>query len=386
MTDLPQGMTADTISLLLGHPDPSTLLTPELQEAVESLLNANAYRILQYGPEQGTQGLITYLVDKLNREQGMAIQPGNMMIVAGSTHACDMIARLYVKPGGVVIVEAPSYADSLHIFRDHHVELCSVSMDQDGMIVSELESLLARLHAAGKMPDLLYTIPTFHNPTGITLSHERRLAVIQLAQRYGFMIVEDDVYRDLAFESGVPANFYTLAKGQQVLSINSFSKTLAPGLRLGWLVGSKADIQHCVDCGTTQMGGGANPFTANIVAEYCRKGHWEPHVAGLQTLYQQRRDVVIDALNRYMPEGVRWTHPAGGFFIWLYLPENVFAQDVKRLALERKVLVAAGNGFFINPADGNHNLRLAFSFAKPDDIEAGVHILGQVIRELQAGG
>jgi 2-aminoadipate transaminase len=379
-------MTADTISLLLGHPDPTTLLTPELQAAVESLMSANAYRILQYGPEQGTQGLIAYLVDKLNREQGMAIAPGNVMIVAGSTHACDMIGRLYTKPGGVVIVEAPSYADSIHIFRDHHVELCSVPMDQDGMIVTELERLLARLDSESKKPDLLYTIPTFHNPTGITLSHERRLAIIQLAQRYGFLIVEDDVYRDLAFESGVPANFYALAHGQGVLSINSFSKTLAPGLRLGWLVGSESDIQRFVDCGTTQMGGGANPFTANIVAEYCRNGHWEPHVAGLQTLYKQRRDVVIEALSKYMPQGVRWTHPAGGFFIWLYLPDNVFAQDVKRLAHERKVLVAAGNGFYINPADGNHNLRLAFSFARPDDIEAGVHILGQVIRELQAGG
>jgi len=384
MSDLPQGMTADTISLLLGHPDPTTLITPELQAAVESLISADAYRILQYGPEQGTQSLIAYLVDKLNREQHMAIAPGNVMIVAGSTHACDLIGRLYTKPGGVVIVEAPSYADSIHIFRDHHVELCAVPMDQDGLIVTELERLLARLASAGKTPDLLYTIPTFHNPTGITLSHERRLAIIQLAQRYGFLIVEDDVYRDLAFESGVPANFYALAKGQGVLSINSFSKTLAPGLRLGWLVGSEADIQRFVDCGTTQMGGGANPFTANIVAEYCRKGHWEPHVAGLQTLYKQRRDVVIEALSKYMPQGVRWTHPAGGFFIWLYLPDNVFAQDVKRLAHERKVLVAAGNGFYINPADGDHNLRLAFSFARPDDIEAGVHILGQVIRELQA--
>jgi 2-aminoadipate transaminase len=193
------------------------------------------------------------------------------------------------------------------------------------------------------------------------------------------LIVEDDVYRDLSFEGAVPASFYELANGQQVASIGSFSKTLAPGLRLGWLLGSEEVIQNCVNCGTAQMGGGANPFTANIVAEYCQSGDWERHIAHVQPLYKMRRDVALSALEKYMPEGVKWTHPAGGFFIWLSLPGNLIAQDVKRLALQEGVLVAAGNGFFVNPADGTHNLRLAYSCASLNDIDTGIRVLAQVI-------
>ncbi|HEX6481697.1 MAG TPA: PLP-dependent aminotransferase family protein [Ktedonobacteraceae bacterium] len=382
VTDLPQGMEENTISLLFGHPDPATLLTPELQQAMQRFISSPYYTAsLQYGPEQGTRSLINFLVEKINREQGLSIEPGNLMVVAGSTHAVDMLSRLYVRPGGVMLVEAPSYADALHIFRDHQIELYPVPMDEDGLIPNELERHMAGLQASGKIPCMLYTIPNFHNPTGRTLTKARRLEIIELADRYGFLIVEDDVYRDLFFESAVPDSFYALTNGERVVSIGSFSKTLAPGLRLGWLLGSQEVVQNCVNCGTTQMGGGANPFTANIVAEYCRSGDWERHIALVRPLYKMRRDAVLSALDKYMPPDVRWTYPAGGFFIWLSLPGRVFAQDVKRMALEEGVLVAAGNGFFVNPADGAHNLRLAFSCASHNDIDQGIRILAQVIQK-----
>lgn len=381
--DLPQGMTENTISLLLGHPDPATLFTPELREAMQRVVSSpQSYTALQYGPEQGTQSLINVLVEKIQREQDLPLQSANLMVVAGSTHAVDMIARLYARPGGVVLVEAPTYVDALHIFRDHQIELCSIPMDEDGLIPSELEKQLARLHSSGKFPSMLYTIPNFHNPTGSTLSEARRIEIIRLARQYGFLIMEDDVYRDLSFEGAVPASFYALANGDQVLSIGSFSKTLAPGLRLGWLLGSEDAIQRCINCGTMQMGGGANPFAARIVAEYCRSGSWERHIAHVQSLYKMRRDVALSALGQHMPSAVGWTHPAGGFFTWLSLPKNVFAQDVKRLALQEGVSLAAGEGFFVNPADGEHHLRLAYSCAAPNDIDTGISILAQVITRL----
>jgi 2-aminoadipate transaminase len=381
--DLPQGMAPNTISLLFGHPDPTTLLNPELWDAMQRAIGSpQFYAALQYGPEQGTHSLIHFLVEKIRREQGLPIQSSNLMVVAGSTHAVDMLVRLYAKPGGVMFVEAPTYADSLHVFQDHHIELCSIPMDEDGLIPGELEQQVARLHASSKSPSMLYTIPNFHNPTGRTLSEARRIEIIRLAHYYGFLIVEDDVYRDLPFEGTVPASFYALANGNQVLSIGSFSKTLAPGLRLGWLLGSEDAIQNCINCGTTQMGGGANPFTAAIVAEYCWGGSWERHIVHLQSLYKKRRDVVLAALSKYMPANVKWTHPGGGFFIWLTLPEHIFAQDVKRLALQKGVLLAAGEGFFVNPSDGAHNLRLAFSFATPDEIDTAIRILVQVIIDL----
>jgi 2-aminoadipate transaminase len=384
--DLPQGMLQNTIPLMFGHPDPDTLLTPELRSAMLHVINSpHAYTTLQYGAGQGPQSLINFLVEKINREQGLSLQPGNLMVIAGSTHGVDMLARLYAKPGGVVLVEAPTYVDAIQVFRDHQVELCSIPMDENGLIPGELEKQVVQLHSRGTFPSMLYTIPNFHNPTGSTLSEARRSEIIRIAQQYGLLIVEDDVYRDLSFEGAVPASFCALANGQQVFSIGSFSKTLAPGLRLGWLVGSEEAIQHCLNCGTMQMGGGANPFVANMVAEYCQSGSLEQHIVHLQSLYKMRRDVALAALERYMPSDVEWSHPAGGFFIWLSLPENVFAQDVKRLALQEGVLVSAGEGFFVNPADGEHNLRLAFSCATPEDIEAGIRILAQVVDRARRG-
>ena len=380
--DLPQGTAENTISLLFGHPDPATLLTPELRNAMQHVISSpQSYTALQYGPEQGTQSLINFLVEKINREQGLAIQPANLMLVAGSTHAVDMLARLYAGRGGVMLVEAPTYVDAIHIFRDHQIELCSIPMDEYGLITSELEKQVARLHSIGKFPSMLYTIPNFHNPTGSTLSEARRIEIIRLARQYDFLIMEDDVYRDLSFEGAAPASFYALAHGKQVLSIGSFSKTLAPGLRLGWLLGSEDAIQRCINCGTMQMGGGANPFAAQIVAEYCRSGHWETHILRLRSLYKMRRDIALSALGRYMPSDVGWTHPAGGFFIWLSLPKNVFAQHVKRQALQKGVSLVAGEGFFVNPSDGQHNLRLAYSYTAPDEIDTGIRILAQVIHE-----
>ena len=378
--DLPQGMLQNTISLLFGHPDPETLLPPELRHAMQHIISSpQADTALQYGPEQGTQSLINFLVDRINRVQGLSLQQGNLMVVAGSTHAVDMLARLYARPGGVVLVEAPTYVDAIHIFRDQQIELCSIPTDDAGLIPGELEKQLVRLHASGTFPSMLYTVPNFHNPTGSTLPEVRRLEMIRLARHYGFLIVEDDVYRDLSFEGAVPASFYALTNGDQVVSIGSFSKTLAPGLRLGWLVGSEDVIQRCINCGTMQMGGGANPFVAHMVAEYCRSGHWEKHIVHLQSLYKGRRDVALSALSRYMPSDVRWTHPAGGFFIWLSLPKLVFAQDVKRLALQEGVSLAAGEGFFVHPADGEHHVRLAYCRATPNDIDAGIRVLAQAI-------
>jgi len=385
--DLPQGTAENTISLLFGHPDPETLLTPELRNAMQHVISSpQSYTALQYGPEQGTQSLINFLVEKINREQGLAMQPANLMLVAGSTHAVDMLARLYAGRGGVMLVEAPTYVDAIHIFRDHQIELCSIPMDEYGLITSELEKQVARLHSIGKFPSMLYTIPNFHNPTGSTLSEARRIEIIRLARQYNFLIMEDDVYRDLSFEGAAPASFYALAHGKQVLSIGSFSKTLAPGLRLGWLLSSEDAIQRCINCGTMQMGGGANPFAAQIVAEYCRSGHWETHILRLRSLYKMRRDIALSALGRYMPSDVGWTHPAGGFFIWLSLPENVFAQHVKRQALQKGVSLVAGEGFFVNPSDGQHNLRLAYSYTAPDEIDTGIRILAQVIHETRMVG
>lgn len=369
------------VLLRLGEPDAKTLATPELCSAIEATITSpDFYRGLHYGPEEGAAELIEMLVDKVNREQGLSITPANMMLVAGATHAVDMLARLYTTRGGVVLIEAPTYADSIHVFQDHQAELYSIPMDNDGLRTDELAKRLTWLKAHGKSPAVLYTIPTFQNPQGSTLCAARRAEIIELARQYGFLIIEDDVYRDLSFSGDVPPSFYAMAQGQQVCSIGSFSKTLAPGLRLGWLIAPEDIIQRCVNCGTTLMGGGASPLSAHIATRYCRDGHWEEHISRLRSLYKTRRDLMLAALEDSMPEDVTWTHPEGGFFIWLTLPKQVFARDVKQKALLEGVEVGGGETFFLHPAEGEHNLRLAYSYAAPEDLEPAIRILGRVIK------
>lgn len=375
---LPQGVAANSISLMLGHPDPAALGIPQFQ-AVAQRVMASPQAALAYGDEPGNPSLIAYLTDRISREQQVTVQRDNVMIAAGSTHAVDMIARLYTQSRRTVIVEAPTYADALHIFRDHQVEIHAVVMDQEGVIIEKFENLLKRLDAEGNLPSLYYTIPNFHNPTGISTSLERRLQVIRLAQEYGFTIVEDDVYRDLAFEGVVPPSFYALAHGENVIQIGSFSKTLAPGLRLGWIVASAEAVHGFVFCGTTQMGGGASPLSAQIVAEYCQQGHWDAHLEYLRKLYRTRRDTLLTALGQHMPPQVRWTTPSGGFFVWVTLPAGMQGAVIKAQAAKRGVMVAAGDGYFVNPDDGRHNLRLTYSFAPLEDLAAGIGILEEVI-------
>jgi 2-aminoadipate transaminase len=234
---LPQGVLPDTISLVFGHPDASTLPVDELRMAAEAVLSSPQASIaLQYGSVQGSPALIDYVVGKLNREESLGLTHDNLLIVAGSTQALDMIARQHSRCGGTVLVEAPTYQDALRVFRDHDADLRAVAIDEDGIIVDELAVQLAALVHEGKSPRLLYTIPTFQNPSGVTITQPRREKIIELSREYGFLIVEDDVYRDLAFEGDVPRSFYGLAGGDRVLRIGSFSKIVAPGLRLGWLI------------------------------------------------------------------------------------------------------------------------------------------------------
>ena len=216
------------------------------------------------------------------------------------------------------------------------------------------------------------------------MSRERRGAVIELSREYGFAIVEDDVYNDIRFGGPLPPSFYELAGGENVLRLGSFSKTLAPGLRIGWLIASAEQVRRFVDSGMLRMGGGANPFTAAVVADYCRSGAWERHVEWLRGQYRRRRDIALATLDASMPAGVEWTRPAGGYFIWLRLPQSVGVDELEARAQARNVYFASGKGFFVDPEAGAHHLRLSFSFLPRAELQAGIEILGDLIAQISA--
>ena len=379
----PQGVVAGSIPLFAGHPSHDLLPIEGIQRTVATAWEGwNTTRFLDYGNEQGNRQLIDFLVERLNREEDLGIGGENLMIIGGSTWGVGMITHHLTVPGDVVLVDAPSYRDALHIFRDHRLEMCSVSIDDEGIIVEVLERKLQSLAAAGKSPKFYYVVPNFQNPSGITMTRARRFAIIELSGRYGFAIVEDDVYNDIRFEGASPPSFYALAGAENVLRLGTFSKTLAPGLRMGWLIASPERIASFVESGMLRMGGGANPFTAAVVADYCGSGAWETHVRWLRGQYKRRRDLALAALENSMPAEAEWTRPSGGYFIWLRLPPSLHVDELEGRAREQKVYFASGKGFFVNPEDGAHHLRLSFSFVPLADLQAGIEILGHLIRQM----
>lgn len=377
------GGPAGAIPFVYGHPDPDLLPVEKIITATERALRARGRLALQYGPEQGYGPLLDYLISKVERDEGLRITRANIMLCAGAAQGLDTAARLFTHPGDVVLVEAPSYYEAIATLRDHPVELRQVPMDDQGLVVEALAERLEALSQAGRRVAFLYTIPTFQNPAGITLTAERREALVELAAEQGLLLVEDDVYRDLCYEGRVPPSLFELAGGRGVIRLGSFSKILAAGLRLGWIIAEPEVIQRIVNCGLKGNEGGANPFVAHVVAAFCQEGWLEPHIAQLVARYRARRDALLAALERKMPDGVRWTHPAGGFFIWLALPEPLEAEAVLAVARERGVLFAPGVRFFAEASEGGgrRNLRLPFSFLSEAQMAEGVRVLTEVIRQ-----
>ena len=368
-----------TVSLIYGLPDPLTFPADELRHAADHVLRERPEVALQYGPEQGYGPLIDYLRDKLAQDEGLILQRPQLMLTGGSAQALDHLCTLFSTPGDIVLVEAPTYHETIQLFRDHGLLSLQISTDEAGLQVEALADRLQTLARRGERARFLYTIPNFQNPSGITLAAERRQAVLGLAERYNLIVVEDDVYRDLNYERKVPPSFFELDGGQRVLRIGSFSKILAPGVRMGWLMGSEGLIERLIGSGLRCMGGGANPLMAQILATYCQQGLLATHIQRLRQVYSERRDAMLTALTTHMPDGVNWTRPSGGFFVWMRLPHPLRAADIATRASRAKLLVPVGDPFFAESPTGQY-LRLAFSYVSPDKIETGIRVLAQVLK------
>ncbi|MGD9048859.1 MAG: PLP-dependent aminotransferase family protein [Anaerolineae bacterium] len=369
-----------TISFLYGLPDSATFPVDDLRRAADQVLAERSELALQYGPEQGYGPLIDFLRNRLASTEGLALERPQIMLTGGSAQALDHMCTIFSRPGDVVLVEAPTYHETLQLFRDHGLRPLQITTDGDGLVPQALADRLRALEQQGERARLLYTIPNYQNPSGITLAAARRPEILALAERYDLLILEDDVYRDLDYEGHVPPSLFALDGGQRTMRIGSFSKILAPGVRLGWLMGPVGHIERLISSGLRCMGGGANPLVANILATYCRQGPFERHIEHLRHVYRERRDAMLVALRDHMPDGVTWTRPGGGFFIWMSLPSPYRAAEVATRARDVKLLIPVGDPFFAERPTGQH-LRLAFSYVTPDKIEAGIETLGQVVRK-----
>lgn len=366
---------ANLISFTYGFPDPASLPADEVAAATVRALSARGHEALQYGDAKGYVGLIDELTKKLNRDQGLSARRENVLLTAGGSQALALVLDALVDWGDTVITEEPTWMGAVRAFKNVGAQPVPVPVDAEGMDAGALETQLKRLKAEGIQPKLIYIIANFQNPSGVTTTLERRKRIVALAQEYGTMILEDDAYYDLRFGGDFLPPLYALDDSGVVLYLGTFSKIMGAGMRLGWLVGPPDLIMRLA---ILKIDGGTNVFGAHVAAEWLPE-HLDGHIEKLRGIYHRRRDLMLDALKKHMPDGVTWTTPDGGFFIWVTLPKGLDTEHLAEQAKERGVVILPGAQCFVSD-QGENTMRLSYSYAQDDQIEPGIKTLAEVVK------
>ncbi len=369
----------DVISFAGGMPAPEVFPVDAVAAAAERVLREHGAQALQYGPTEGYRPLRELIVARAAR-YGLHITPDHVLITSGSQQALDLLGRIFINPGDHILVEAPTYLGALQSWSAYGAEYVTMPIDEEGMITQALEPALRT------GPKFIYVLPNFQNPTGATLREDRRWQLITLADRYGVPIVEDDPYGQLRFEGEhLPAVVVESARLRgaatyrgNVIYLSTFSKILAPGLRLAWVVAPPEVIAKLV-----QAKQGADlhtaTFTQMVATEVAQGDFLDRHVQVIREVYRERRNTMLAAMAEHFPVGVRWTRPEGGLFLWVTLPSRLDAGAVLEQAIAHKVAFVPGAAFFPGAGPAN-TLRLNFSYAAPEQIREGIARLGHVLR------
>ena len=361
----------DVISFAGGFPDPKTFPRERVAAILEEFAAAGESTAFQYAPTRGLDGARSALADRLERLQGRRPAEDELLITSGGIEALELIGKSFIDPGDVVVVEAPTYLGAIQSFRSFEAELAPVTFDENGLDVAELEELLA----GGLRPKLLYTIPDHQNPAGVSLAADRRARLVDLARAHGFLVVEDVAYRELSFAGDSFPSLWSLGP-DIVVQVGTTSKTLFPGVRLGWATGPVGVVDRLVTAKqvTDQCAGALGQ---RLFEESDRRGWIDEQVARSRGLYRRKCDRMLAALERSLPDSARWTTPRGGFFSWLTLP-GIDAVDLAGRAAEQGVAVLPGTLFFPD-GRGTDRLRLSFSAVDEDKIDEGIERLGSML-------
>jgi len=363
----------DVITFSGGFPDPQTFPADILADIAAKLIAQDPGVALQYSATEGLAGARDYVAGRLEFREGTAPSAGELMITSGGIDCMELLAKSYVDPGDVVVVEAPTYLGAIMAFRGYEADVRGVAMDDDGMRVD----LVADLLASGLRPKIVYTIPDYQNPTGLSMNAERRHELVRLARRYGFLILEDVAYRDLGFGSAPPPSLWSLAP-DVVLQAGTFSKIFFPGVRLGWAAGPAEIISRLVVAkqNSDQCSGALGQ---RMLEEYGRAGHLDRQIVSSRALYARRAGLMVDALTAHMPDGTTWTRPQGGFYVWLTAPDGVDTVALSAAARDRKVAYVPGRPFYPTET-GAAQIRLAYSRVADHLIDEGIRRIGEVLR------
>lgn len=361
------------IDLGVGQPAISLLPLEAMKTAAEHRLSQGDPSPLQYGTEQGNGYFRQALAQFLSQGFYTTVDPDELFITAGATYGLDLICTYFAQPGDTIFVEEPTYFLALHIFADRRLNIVSLPVDQNGLIIEALEEKLAE-----HRPAFVYTVPTFHNPSSVTLSAPRRERLAGLSEEHKFLIVADEVYHLLAYTVTPPPPLKTYDRGETVLSLGSFSKILAPGLRLGWIHAARPLLKRLTRSGLLLSSGGLNPFTSSLVLSTLELGLQDDHLRFLKNTYRHRSAVLSDALQEFLPPATTFSEPQGGFFIWLSLPAGMDTGKLRQVARPKNVNFQPGVNF--SSRQGLQNcMRLCFVYYGSEDLREGVRRLAGVL-------
>jgi 2-aminoadipate transaminase len=362
----------DLISFAGGFPDPETFPRERVSTLLQEFVAAGEVSAFQYAPTRGLAGPLDALTDRIEQLQGHRPATDELLITSGGIEALELVGKSYLDPGDVVVVEGPTYLGAIQAFRSFEAKLVAVPMDEHGLEVDELERLLAD----GLRPKLVYSIPDHQNPAGVSLSAERRAPFVELARHYGFLVIEDVAYRELGFSGDSLPSLWSLAP-DVVVQAGTTSKTMFPGIRLGWAVGP-ADIAARLVSAKQNTDQCAGALGQRLFEESVRRGWIDEQLVLSRALYERKCERMLTALGRSMPEGTHWTRPQGGFFSWLTLPDGADSTELARRAVEQGVGIVPGTLFFPD-GRGADTVRLSFSLVDEALIDDGIQRLGVLL-------
>jgi 2-aminoadipate transaminase len=368
----------DVISLAGGWPDTSTFPADSYAALMSTVASQSCARALQYGPTEGLSA-VKQCIAQVMQAEGIEIDSDELLVTTGGQQVIDLVCKTLLDPGDVVVCEAPTYPGAVPTFCAYEAEVVHVTMDRDGMRVDELEATLDRLESAGRRPKFIYTVPTFHNPAGVTMSLERRRELVRIASERELLVLEDNPYGLLRYEGSPLPTLRALDGGAFVIYASTFSKILSPGVRLGWTA-APAPVLEKMNVGKQASDLCSSSISQYFVSAYFESGPWEDYVRSLIEIYRRRRDVMLDSLAEHFPRETEWTHPQGGLFIWATLPDYIDTTDLLARALDQQVAFVPGRAAFLDGRGGS-SMRLNFSGVDEELIREGVRRLGEVVRE-----
>ncbi len=366
------------ISFAGGLPDIPSLPGEALLRAARTVIDREQKEALEYGGTFGPLPLRDAIAERSSKIEGIPVTRDHVIIASGSAHAIGMVCETLLDPGDVVMVESPNFPGSMRTIRSFGASQVAIPMDEQGMRCDILEAELQELADQGKRAKFIYCIPTHQNPAGCTLQLDRREQLLELARRFNTFVLEDDAYGELWFETPPPPSLFALSNGDHGIKVSSFSKIIATGLRMGWIMGPPALVSRIA---ALRYDMGSSPFLGRVIAEMMRNGDLDRHIANLRRTYLKKLERVEDALQKYTADYATYTRPLGGFFLWLQLRPDLNSRDVQMAANERGVVVGQGPQFFADGKATNH-VRLAFSYVAMEEIEEGIHRLGEAMTEV----